>query len=140
MKPNHNQPEVSNFIPATVNVTINLIAGQAKYDISDSIIENRNVIGLYVRRYAANRKSINNVALANDAAQQCAFITIKKESTIVVDRTPLEFFMGDVVQSYVPIDFPNGIKNREITLDFSDSAAVAANTAIELIFIVESNC
>ena len=34
------------------------------------------------------------------------------------------------------------INNKEITIDFSDSVAVQANTAIEFVFIVESqrNC
>lgn len=138
MKSNSNQYEVSNFTPETINISQNLSAGLTKYDISDQQLQDKNVIGLFVRRYGANRKTINNVALAAEAAYQCAFLTIKDNNTTILDRTPLEFFMGDIVQNYVPINFPNGIRNKEIILDFSDSGAVQASTAIELIFIVES--
>jgi hypothetical protein len=135
-------PEVQNFVPSTINVTVALNANQAKYEISDSLLENKNVIGLFVRRYGNNRKSVNNRILADESAYQCCFISIKKGTTTIIDRTPLEMFMGDMVQSYVPIDFPApmGIRNKEIVLDFSDISTVDANTDLELIFIVDNNC
>lgn len=142
-KSNNNQYEVSNFVPETINISQTLSAGITKYDISDQQLQDKNVIGLFIRRFGANRKSINNVSLALEPAYQSCFLTIKDNNTTIIDRTPLEFFMGDVVQSYVPINFPNGIRNKEIILDFVDSAVVQANTAIELIFIVDSpnrNC
>lgn len=138
MKPNNYQPETSNFTPETVYISQPLSAATVKYDISDQQLEGKNIIGIAVRRPGANKKSFNNVALAADAAYSCGFLTIKESNVTIIDRTPLEFFYMDNVQIYVPVNFPKGIKNKEITLDFSDSGSVLANTAIELVFIVES--
>ncbi len=130
------------IINAIETVSITTKANSSSYVIdSTNIIDKGRVYGFFVRKRTGAQKSIEGKALINDAALECAFLTIKKGSKELLKDYPLEHAIHSPENSepYTQIPTVDGI-GRQSYVRFSDPSVLVDDEVLEIVFITDNAC
>lgn len=124
-----------------------LSSGVNSYNLpNDEFLNDKDIIGILVRRGGSSRKSKTGRTLAGDAVLNATFFSIINNNNLLLDSYPLENMVADTSKigpgQYDQLCLPPGVKLSNCKIEIPVGVTITSNEVLEFTFIymMDDNC